>query len=140
MYIDENVQLREAWSSWLAGLGFQAFYTQTYADPCHYPRLAIERGWRVIRTLAVRYEVDVFAFLVAEEHRNGTYHCHGLVRTSPVGVLALKDSLRWIWLLGSEWGLCRFESIARVGGVTGYVAKYLTKRICDYDLFEVKAG
>jgi len=130
--------LREAWVDWLSQFGFQAFYTQTFAEPCQYARLAMDRAWGVLRSMAGRYGVGVRAFLVAEQHKMGSYHAHGLVMTYPTPVLALKGSLRFVWLLGVEkWGLCRFEDVRAIGGVTGYVAKYLTKRVCDYDFYEI---
>jgi len=129
--------LRQAWQDWLAGFGFQAFYTQTFSEPVTYPRLAMNRAWKVLRTLTSRYGVGVRAFVVAEEHLLGTYHAHALVLTFPKHVLRLKDSLKWIWMVGSEYGLCRFESINKIGGVSGYVSKYLTKRVCDYDIFSI---
>jgi len=141
MYHDDPAQfdeeLRQAWQNWLSQFGFQAFYTQTFAEPVNCPRLAMIRAWRVLRTLSSRYEVGVRAFVVAEEHVLGTYHAHALVLTFPTPVLRLRDSLRWVWLVGSEYGLCRFKSIDAIGGVAGYVSKYLTKRPCDYDIFSI---
>jgi len=130
-------ELRQAWIDWLSQFGFQAFYTQTFAEPIKHHRLAMYRSWRVLRTLAPRYGVGVKAFIVAEEHALGTYHAHALVSTFPTHVLKLRDSLKWVWLVGSEYGLCRFESISRIGGVSGYVSKYLTKRVCDYDFYSI---
>ena len=131
-------ELREAWADWLSQFGFQAFYTQTFAEPVLYPRLAMDRAWAVLRALCGRYGVGVQAFLVAEEHKSGAYHAHGLVRTFPHPVMLLKGSLRFVWKLGIEkYGLCRFEDIRRIGGVAGYVSKYLTKRVCDYDFYKI---
>jgi len=136
--MDGHGSLREAWSSWLGSMDFQAFYTQTFSEPCPYPRLAMDRGWRILRALAGRYGVGVIAFLAAEEHRLGSYHVHGLVKTFPRDVLSLPGSLRFVWLLGFEqFGLCRFEDIKVVGGVSGYVAKYITKRLADYDFYRI---
>jgi len=132
-----NQGLRRAWQDWLSSFHFQAFYTQTFSEPVTHPRLALDRSWRVLRTLTSRYGVGVRAFIAAEEHALGTYHAHALVLTFPTSVLRLRDSLRWVWLVGSEYGLCRFESISRIGGVSGYVSKYLTKRVCDYDFYSI---
>jgi hypothetical protein len=130
--------VREAWVKFLSGFGFQGFYTQTFAEPIRFPRLAMDRGWRILRALAGRYGVGVRAFLVAEQHVLGTYHTHGLVMTFPVPLLHLPGSLRFVWMLGFErYGLCRLEDIRSVGGVCGYVAKYITKRIADYDVYEI---
>jgi len=129
--------LRQAWQDWLSRFGFQAFYTQTFAEPVMYPRLAMNRAWHVLRTLTGRYGVGVRAFIVAEQHLLGTYHAHALVLTFPTPVLRLRDSLRWVWLVGSEYGLCRFESIDSIGGVSGYVSRYLTNRMCDYDFYSI---
>lgn len=131
-----GAQLAEAWIDWLSRFGFQGFYTQTFKDPVRFPRLAMDRGWKILRALVGRYGVGVRAFLVAEEHRLGTYHTHGLVMTYPVSLLQLPGSLRFVWLLGFEtYGLCRMEDIRSVGGVAGYVAKYITKRVSDYDIY-----
>jgi len=128
--------LAEAWVDWLSGFGFQGFYTQTFKDPVRFPRLAMDRGWRILRSLAGRYGVGVRAFLVAEEHRLGTYHTHGLVMTFPIPLMDLPGSLRFVWIFGFEtYGLCRFEDIRSIGGVAGYVAKYITKRVADYDIY-----
>jgi hypothetical protein len=140
-YKDESHQtdltlVREAWADWLRSFGWQAFYTQTFSEPVHHPRLAMDRAWRVVRSLSGRYGVGVRAFLVAEEHKLGTYHAHGLVMTFPIPVLELPGSLIFAWQLGIErYGICRFEDIRQVGGVAGYVAKYITKRIADYDFY-----
>lgn len=132
--------VRRAWVRFLSGFGFQCFYTQTFADPVRFPRLAMDRGWRVLRSLAGRYGVGVRAFLVAEEHILGTYHTHGLVMTFPIPLMELPSSLKFLWMLGFErYGLCRIEDIKSVGGVSGYVAKYITKRIADYDIYEIGA-
>jgi hypothetical protein len=128
--------VREAWADWLRNFDWQAFYTQTFSDPVRYPRLAMDRAWRVVRSLAGRYGVGVRAFLVAEEHKLGTYHAHGLVMTFPVPLLQLPGSLIFVWQLGIErYGICRFEDVRGIGGVAGYVAKYITKRVADYDFY-----
>ena len=135
--IDPGV-LRDAWVEFLSKFGFQGFYTQTFADPIRFPRLAMDRGWKVLRSLAGRYGVGVRAFLVAEEHKLGTYHTHGLVMTYPVPLLELPGSLKFTWSFGFErYGLCRIEDIKSVGGVCGYVSKYITKRVADYDVYEI---
>jgi hypothetical protein len=128
--------VRDAWAEWLQSFGWQAFYTQTFSDPIRHPRLAMDRAWKVVRSLAGRYGVGVRAFLVAEEHKLGTYHAHGLVMTFPVPVLELPGSLVFVWQVGIErYGICRFEDIKQIGGVSGYVAKYITKRVADYDFY-----
>ncbi|MCX7950172.1 MAG: hypothetical protein N2509_08685 [Treponemataceae bacterium] len=130
--------LHDAWVSFLSRFGWEIFYTQTFVDPVRYPRLAMDRLAGVVRGFSIRYEVPVLAFVVAEEHKAGSYHAHSIL--SPISpltsLLALRDSLRFLYLLGSErYGICRAVSIQRIGGVVGYVAKYLTKRPADYDFY-----
>jgi len=103
----------------------------------------MDRLARVVNVLAVRYEVPVLAFIVAEQHRLGSYHAHAILASESPGcsLLELPDSLRFLWLEGSErFGICRAVSIERIGGVVGYVSKYITKRVAEYDFYRLPWG
>ncbi|MCS7352438.1 MAG: hypothetical protein RMM10_13215, partial [Anaerolineae bacterium] len=132
-------ELMRAWAEFLVRFNWEIFYTQTFQDPVGYPRLAMERLVGVVRSFCLRYGVGVLVFVVAEEHKLGSYHAHAILSSlSPRSLLSLKDSLRFIWLLGTErYGIARAESIDSIGGVTGYITKYMTKRMADYDFYRI---
>ena len=131
-------ELRSAWAEFLGQWEWQIFATQTYAEPVGYPRLAMDRLARVLRAAAIRYGLPLFAFIAAEEHKQGGYHAHGLVLARGADLRRIRGSLRFLWLLGFEmYGLCRFEDVKRVGGVSGYVSKYITKGPADYDFYRI---
>ena len=131
--------LRSAWVEFLGRFGWQIFATQTYADPVRHPRLAMDRLSRVLRAAAIRYRLPLFAFLAAEEHKHGGYHAHGLVLARGADLRRVRGLLRFLWLLGFEmWGLCRYEDVKRIGGVSGYVSKYITKGPADYDFYDIR--
>ena len=129
--------LRQAWIDFLSRWSWQIFYTQTFEDQPKYALLALDRARKVFETLKIRYKMErVFVFVCAEQHRNGTYHVHGLALGKP-NILELPGSLRFLWLYGREaYGICRYESLRKIGGVVGYVGKYLTKvGLVEYDMF-----
>lgn len=128
--------LQQAWVEFLSSRPWQCFYTQTFRDPVPYPRLAMDRLAYILRQSAAFYGIRIFAFVAAESHKLGSYHSHSIFLSEPVPFLRLWDSLRWTWQLGfSRYGLCRIEDIRRIGGVAGYVAKYILKRPADYDFY-----
>mgnify|MGYP000650149894 CR=1 FL=1 len=128
---------KEEWINFLSAYPWQVFFTQTYEDQPKYARLAIDRTWRVWRVVQIRYKLEhMFVFSVAEQHKGGAYHAHGLAMGEP-NLLTLPNSLLFMWLLGREkYGICRYESLQRIGGVVGYVSKYLVKRpAVEWDFF-----
>jgi len=130
-------ELQQAWIEFLSRWKWQVFYTQTFDDQPRYARLAIDRAKRVFDVLRVRYKMHkLFVFACAEQHANGAYHVHGLALGEP-NILTLPWSLKFLWLYGREYyGMCRYESLRQIGGVIGYVGKYLTKAgLVEYDLF-----
>jgi len=130
-------ELQEAWIAFLRRWDWQIFYTQTFEDQPKYAILAIDRARRVFEVLRVRYKMDkLFVFACAEQHKSGAYHVHGLALGEP-NILKLQGSLKFLWLYGREYyGMCRYESLKKVGGVIGYVGKYLTKTgLVEYDMF-----
>ncbi len=130
-------EIRSAWVEFLGRFSWEIFYTQTYMTPVKYPRLAMDRLSRVLRSFCIRYDVSLVAFVVAEEHKLGSYHAHSILAAlSSPSLLSLRNSLKFLYLLGSErFGMCRAVSIQSIGGVVGYVAKYLTKFPADYDFY-----
>ncbi|MEM1544694.1 MAG: hypothetical protein QW795_08435 [Candidatus Bathyarchaeia archaeon] len=92
---------------------------------------------KILEQFCIRYNLySLTAFIAGEQHKSGCYHVHGLL-TSTHNLLGLKGSLKFLWLLGFEKGLCRYESITNLGGVEGYITKYLTKSgVVEWDWWD----
>lgn len=123
---------RDALADYLRTFPWDDFITVTFERPANYPRLAIKRTTRALHSVAR-------AFIAAEPHKLGNYHCHGLVywgedyRDEPGRWDPRKDrTLAAINALGFS----RLSPIRQVGEVAGYCAKYLTKeRRGDWTLY-----
>lgn len=115
---------RDALSNYLQSRTWDVMFTATFASRVRYPRQAVEKTQRII-------PVCRKTFVVAEPHRLGGYHTHGLVEFNAIGDFDrvagnLLDNLRRV-------GYSRVETVRSVGAVSAYCTKYLTKTLGDWD-------
>lgn len=127
--------IRDAWVEFLGRYAWRVYFTQTFAEPATYAHVAIKRTLSVLQQFAREYRLssaEWWAFIAAEQHRSGVYHAHGLLG-AVVDIWDLPYSLRRLWQIGKHrFGLCRYELIDELGGVVGYVSKYITKDLVDW--------
>lgn len=70
-------------------------------------------------------------FVAAETHLSGSYHFHGLLQWGP-----LRPRRTQVWeTLFRTYGRSQVQEIADIGGVTGYVSKYITKSPAWWDIY-----
>lgn len=125
-------------ADWLSTLPFHTFATWTLRPPNNE-----QRGWTdptrdcvMKHVMRWRAEQELTPyFVVAERGMSGTQraHAHGLLgRHGGLGLTAQRTELWKNWY--ARYGRCRFEPVGNIGGVGGYVVKYVTK---TPDMWEV---
>jgi len=123
----------DAWISTLEKFQFDCFFTLTYKEPAESSMLAIDRASRLLTKNFKKLKIPLSAFVAAEPHRSGLYHCHGLLKLGALGDLQKKLILTDLWKVGYEmFGRCSFEVIEDAERVRAYVSKYLLKSNCDW--------
>jgi len=122
--------------SWIAKLNefqFDCFFTLTYKEPADSSILAIDRAARMLTKNFKKLKIPLCAFVAAEPHRSGLYHCHGLLKLGGLCDWQKKLILTDLWKVGYEmYGRCSFEVIEDAERVRAYVSKYLLKSECDW--------
>lgn len=130
---EQKEELRAGWNQFLAGQGFDCFFTTTFREPANSAGLAIDRTKRLLTNFYKPIGGNVHAFIVAEEHKSGSFHCHGLMRLGAQGDDIQFAMRKALWESAHQkYGRARFEPVNDADAVRGYVSKYLTKRVCDY--------
>lgn len=129
-----DTELQRAWIQFLSRFNFNVYFTLTFRFSAPSADCAISRTIRFLRAVSKSYRVDIFSFIVAEQHRSGTYHTHGMLVLD--ALLLEREVLRGIWSLAySLYGINRFSLISRHDAVVRYVSKYITKRVTDFTFY-----
>ena len=111
---------------------WDSFYTVTFKSNQRFPFTAISKVSKVLRT----YGHVGRAFIAAEQHMLGGYHCHGLVAWRPLFDGSPTDYALQMAVTKSHFdrlGWSNMQVPRDIGGVTGYCAKYLTKNTVEWD-------
>lgn len=141
---DQAERVIAGWVEFLERLQADTFSTITFDDKkCGFARSgqnAVDRSAWVIERVAKSLHRPLPSFIVAEQHIDGAYHCHALNRIG-----ALDDQMDWmirkqLWQTAfSKYGRNEFRSIADIGGVRGYVCKYVVKKRADWKIISPRA-
>ncbi|MBI5304883.1 MAG: hypothetical protein HY868_22305 [Chloroflexi bacterium] len=117
----------------MSQLGCDAWFTLTFRDGASSAELAVDRTIALLRQACKEIKLDCNAFVVAEQHRNGTFHSHGMMRLGALSQEFEREILQHFWRVAMEkYGRNRFTRIANGNAVGYYVAKYLTKNLADW--------
>lgn len=131
--LSERERFKLGWREMISRYGFDCFFTLTFKYPAQSPELAIDRAKSLLTEFYNSAGGTVAAFVVAEEHKLGTYHAHGLLRlgvSNPYTKALYCDAL---WSLAKlRCGLSRFEVIRELDKCESYITKYILKDIADY--------
>jgi len=121
-------QMIDSWVSMLDEKKYDCFFTLTYREPASSSILAIDRGQRLLRRYFKSLKFRLDAFVVAEQHKSGLYHCHGLLKIPLTNETNVDLFLTGLWKIGYEkFGRCSFQKIVDPERVRKYIAKYLLK-------------
>lgn len=132
-------QLKQAWVNLLSQLGCDVWFTLTFRDGASSAILAVDRTKRLLKKACKSIKLECSAFIVAEQHLNGTYHSHGMMRVGALSQELGTMFLRHFWKVAFEvYGRNSFTRIADGDAVGYYVAKYLTKSLADYQFVGFK--
>jgi hypothetical protein len=135
----ERIELQTAWAAFLGKFKFDCWFTLTYRNPAQSGILAIDRAVRLINLVVKRTKLHIAAFVVAEQHRSGTYHCHGLMRLGALSVEIERTILRYFWQVGFDlFGRNSFAMVRDSDAVRIYVSKYLTKKPADHRFVNIQ--
>lgn len=131
----------DALATWLQTWPWTWFFTVTYRNPAHYPRVAINRikairmDWlgceSCNRYCSVGGAKGWRAFVAAEPFSAGDYHAHGLIAHPCVHP---GESSALFWEMHRRFGRSRVETARDTAAVATYCAKYITKNVADWDL------
>jgi len=125
--------LKQEWVKLLTQLGCDVWFTLTFRDGVSSAGLAIARTITLLKSACKEIHLDCNAFLVAEQHRSGTYHAHGLLRVRALSKEFEQQILRHLWQCAfDKYGRNSFTPIGKHDAVGHYVAKYLIKDFADY--------
>ena len=126
-------ELKHAWCDLLTQLDCDVWFTLTFRKGADSAMLAIDRTKRVLRKACEGVQMECNAFIVAEQHTNGTYHTHGMLRVGALSQAFEEIFLQHFWRVAFEaHGRNAFTRISDGDAVGYYVAKYLTKELSDY--------
>jgi hypothetical protein len=128
-----KIDLAKAWVAFLGKFKFDCWFTLTFRNPAQSSILAIDRAVRLVNLVVKRTKIKVSAFIVAEQHRSGTFHCHGLMRLGALSAEIERMILHYFWQIGLEmFGRNSFAMVRDSDAVRIYVSKYLTKKPADH--------
>ena len=131
-------EVREAWTDFLSKYPLDSFLTVTFREPRqHYQSIQVLASVKAVaeRAVTVRH-----GFLGIEEHRSQYTHLHGLLLHGAPAPGQMGRSLRSrqtdIWeRMFHGFGRSQVVSPETIGGVVGYVSKYVMKGLADYDFW-----
>lgn len=131
-------ELQSSWASFLEKFSFDCWFTLTFKKPAQSGILAIDRTIRLIETVSKKAKINVSAFVVAEAHKNGSYHSHGLMRIGALTAELERIILKIFWEIGVDmFGRNSFALVRDSAAVRVYVSKYLTKQPADHRFYNV---
>lgn len=117
-------------ADWLQTMEWQHFATFTFRTPCRRPDTALRYLRRVLQRFQAKRPLR--AFVAVEFHKGkDDVHLHAIIGDPDLWRKGLWES--WFY----KFGRCQVVPIESVGGVTGYVSKYVTKEIKDNSLWEI---
>lgn len=127
-------RIKEGWIEFLGGQGYDVFGTITFKEPSRTSHVAVHRAVRVMRKFCKAIGLKhLHAFIVAEQHASGTWHCHVLWRSGCTGPDGLSRMLHGVWQFTFDrLGRCSFEAFHDGDAVRSYVCKYLLKHPGDW--------
>jgi len=132
-------EIQVAWAGFLERFNFDTWFTLTYREPAQSAILAVDRAVRLVKTVCKRLKISVAVFIVAEQHRNGSYHCHGLMRLDALPGHLAANVLTAFWSIALDlFGRNSFAGVKDSTAVRTYVSKYLTKQPADWRLMNVQ--
>lgn len=119
---------RQAYSDFIGSRSWDVFFTATFAARVNHAHTAVEMVAHKLYEHGLQRAV-----VMAESHRLGGYHCHGLFKNPSLETLdttagSIQDDLR-------KLGFCRVEPVRNTGAVSVYLTKYLTKHCADYEFY-----
>jgi len=121
----------EAWPGFLTTFDWTYFLTVTFDTPLPAYRQETVVGG-IYKTLG-SVDVPAHLFLATEPHLSRSMHVHGLLELRPEekgNPVAVKLMALWYWrTLFRVYGRSQVVPVRKVGGVSGYCAKYLTKTL-----------
>jgi hypothetical protein len=138
-------ELKRAWVSLLSQLGCNVWFTITFEKAAQSAMLAVDRTTRLLKKAHKSIQMDCNAFVVGEQHTNGTYHSHGMLRLEVLSKEFEDIFLSHFWKVAFDaHGRNLFTRISKGDAVGYYVAKYITKEMTDFRFigfkdFEFKA-
>ncbi len=121
----------QAYSDWLDKIPWDFWCTLTFRyDPT--PRAALRAFHTWLDQSEFWYRSDYYGFVVTEDGRlNGRTHLHALMGT--LGHLEAYRKELW-----REWhqrfGRARLEPYDKGKGASGYIAKYITKELGEWEV------
>jgi hypothetical protein len=140
---DRAERVIAGWVDLLERLHPDTFWTITFDHKkcgfAHSGQNAVDRSEWVINKVAKSVGCPLPSFIVAEQHIDGAYHCHGLSR-----IAGLTGELDWmirkaLWETAfAKYGRNEFREIESIGGVRGYVSKYVVKSRADWKIISPK--
>lgn len=133
-FLFQDGEYRRALASWLQSQEWDYFFTITCRR---------ERRDRLALLRDVKGELDEKSyhgrgFIAIEPHFNGGIHAHGLVYNHPQAVVGdYAHNAGDFWYSSfQKFGRSRFSTVKSVESVSAYCAKYVTKKICEWDYFD----
>lgn len=125
------------WMRFLEPLGGDTFFTITFDDRkggfARGANQACNRGVQLLGGVARKWGRPIPGFVVAEQHENGSYHVHGLLRLGGRSEEELGHMRSMLWRAAFDtYGRSEFRAIGDVEGVRGYVSKYLLKEVAEF--------
>ncbi|MBI5303775.1 MAG: hypothetical protein HY868_16690 [Chloroflexi bacterium] len=136
----KKAELQGAWAGFLEKFQFDCWFTLTYRSPAQSAILAIDRAVKLVQKVGKALKIQVATFIVAEQHRNGSYHCHGLMRLGAMNTEFERAILTVFWKTALDlYGRNSFALVKDSNAVRVYVSKYLTKQPADHRFVNVTA-
>ena len=129
---DNLVEYKATFTDWLAGLAsWDHFITITFKEP-RLPHHAIATLNSIERFLH-RDHLLLRLFLGTELHILRTLHVHGLVSVVTASNRVSRATMEAD--LTKRFGWSKVRPIWEIGGAAGYVTKYVTKELTEYNIW-----
>ena len=128
---EEKAELKAAWGAWLTEQEWDAFITVTFRSPRKAAHaLSTLNG---IQRVIERTEHPDGLFLGTEPHLSNSIHVHGLIRWMEQPYVTKQTLQRITWRnLFKAFGRSQVAVPRIIGGVAGYVSKYVLKYDGEY--------
>jgi len=120
--------------AWLELQEWDTFATLTYRNSLSVPsaRRAMERFLQLA-------DVELAWWVTERGDKFGRVHNHALIRHHGTGLLLFDDPTLPADRAEAQWraryGIARYDRYDPDRGAAGYCASYVTKKVCDYDLW-----